>query len=159
MLFDPAADAATWTPDKLVKRRPAPPVVVRPESIRQREDAILAEARRILDARMTELHKQALRLATTNKGRANIILKQIAIEYGVTVHDIKGPWRPVHVCTARFAAYYRIRMETNLSYPSIGRLIGGRNHATIMHGAIKHADLHGLPRPGQRDASAEVVAR
>lgn len=164
MLFDPAAD--TWTPDKLVRRAPAQPVVPRAlvdpnaherrrleierrkEERRQREDAILAEAQRITEERLSELQRKAQEAGRSNKSRAANIVEQVAIEYGVTVHDINGPWRAIKLWRARQAAYYRIRTETTLSYPAIGRLIGDRDWTTVMHGVRKHALRHNLPLPG-----------
>lgn len=75
----------------------------------------------------------------TSRERARQIVREVAFKYGFTVEQIVSMSRPPDLCAARHEAYYRLRTETTWSYPSIGRFIGGRDHATVMHGANKHA--------------------
>lgn len=70
---------------------------------------------------------------------ARRILKEVSVKYGVTTVDLCSERRPPYLCTARHEVYYRLRHETTWSYPRIGAFLGGRDHATVMHGVRKHA--------------------
>lgn len=52
--------------------------------------------------------------------------------FGVTPERIRSKSRDRTVCTARSIALYLIRRFTHLSYPEIGRLVGSRNHSTVL---------------------------
>lgn len=77
----------------------------------------------------------------TSRAKARAILHEVAFKHGVTVEEIVSMSRPPVLCAARNEAYYRLRTETTWSFPSIGRFLGGRDHATVIHGANKHAKL------------------
>ncbi len=54
--------------------------------------------------------------------------------FGVTPKEIKGERRNRDICLARqFVMYWAARL-TSLSYPAIGRLMGNRDHTTVLHG-------------------------
>jgi hypothetical protein len=65
------------------------------------------------------------------------ILEQTARKYakhGVTANLIRSNRRTRGaVMQARFEACWRAREETGLSLPLIGKLLGGRDHTTILH--------------------------
>ncbi len=59
---------------------------------------------------------------------------------GILGHDIealKGKSRQRPLVTARQIAMYVFRELTDLSYPSIARLFGGRDHTTVIHAVEK----------------------
>lgn len=60
------------------------------------------------------------------------ILAAVAAESGVSVEDIKGPSRLSVIVSARRIAARRLR-EAGLSYPAIGRFLGGRHHTSAMY--------------------------
>lgn len=60
------------------------------------------------------------------------IVRGVAKEYGVTPEDIKGKARSTIYVTPR-SVIARILRDRGLSYPVIGRLMGGRDHSTIMN--------------------------
>lgn len=66
--------------------------------------------------------------------RVTIILKEVAREYGLTINDLRGDNRCRHIAHPRQMAYVRLRDETSLSYPAIGRILGNRDHTTILKG-------------------------
>ena len=80
------------------------------------------------------------------------IMREVCEKHGVTLEELRGNARPADVCDARHEAFYRMRVEVNLSYPRIGQVMGGFDHATVIHGIEKHAELHGLPSTRKRDA-------
>ena len=65
------------------------------------------------------------------------ILKLTADFFGVTVRDIKGKSRQSKIALARHVTVYLCRNELNMSYVAIGRLLGGRDHSTIIHSVEK----------------------
>ncbi|MFN3474065.1 MAG: helix-turn-helix domain-containing protein [Blastomonas sp.] len=66
---------------------------------------------------------------------ARRIIEIVAHHTGVTVAEIKGPRRFPQFVNARHTATLLIRQyRPDLSYPQIGRLLGGRDHSTIIHG-------------------------
>lgn len=67
------------------------------------------------------------------------ILQEVSIKHGVSVIDIKSKRRSQDVVPARFEACYRLKNETTMSLPAIGRYLGGRDHTTILHAIRKHA--------------------
>ena len=83
------------------------------------------------------------------------ILREVCEKHGVTLDELRGEARPADVCDARHEAFYRMRVEVNLSYPRIGQVMGGFDHATVIHGIEKHAQLHGLPSTRAVKASAK----
>lgn len=66
--------------------------------------------------------------------RVSIILREVACEFDVTVNDLRGDCKARHVSRPRQFAYVRLLDETPMSYPAIGRVMGGRDHTTIIYG-------------------------
>ena len=61
------------------------------------------------------------------------IIKEVAQDNGVTYDDIISHKRSAKISNARKIAAKRIRSSTNLSLSSIGKILGGRDHATVIH--------------------------
>lgn len=59
------------------------------------------------------------------------IFAKSAKKYGVETSDIKGKKRTNEIAQARHVCIYLIRKLTDLSYPSIGKLLN-RDHSTVM---------------------------
>lgn len=72
------------------------------------------------------------------------ILVEVAQEYGLKVADLKGPSRIAFAVEARRKAFYRLRSETLLSYPQIGRLMGYRDHSTAIYNFHKYKEMRDL---------------
>ncbi|MGY3582288.1 chromosomal replication initiation ATPase DnaA [Bradyrhizobium sp. USDA 4341] len=63
------------------------------------------------------------------------ILKAVSIYYRVSIVELKGRRRTAQVSNARHVAMYLLRiLGVQLSFPEIGRLLGNRDHTTVMHG-------------------------
>lgn len=117
------------------KRKPkawiAPPVVivaptvVLPVVVYEVKNIELSEAHAILDR---------------GPGAARI-LKAISFVSGVPIEQIKGPRRVPKVVKARMVFYHLCRKHTSLSYPAIGRWVGGKDHSTVLHG-VRKIELH-----------------
>jgi hypothetical protein len=53
--------------------------------------------------------------------------------FEITVKQLKGHRRKREIALVRQVSMYVARKKTNLSYPSIGRFYGGRDHTTVIH--------------------------
>lgn len=65
------------------------------------------------------------------------MLDEIAEILGFDVEALKGKSRQRPLVTGRQIAMYVFREQTDLSYPSIARLFGGRDHTTVIHAVEK----------------------
>jgi chromosomal replication initiator protein len=65
------------------------------------------------------------------------LLEDIARILNFEVEALKGKSRQRPLVTARQIAMYVFREQTDLSYPSIARLFGGRDHTTVIHAVEK----------------------
>lgn len=67
----------------------------------------------------------------------DMILDAVAETYGLSVDELVGPRRARPLVTARHVAMYLIRHLTDYSYPSIGKVFGGRDHSTCISAVEK----------------------
>ena len=75
---------------------------------------------------------------TSSKPRTDAeLLADIARILNFDVPALCGKSRQRPLVTARQIAMYVVRERTDLSYPAIGRLFGGRDHTTVMHAVAK----------------------
>jgi chromosomal replication initiator protein len=65
------------------------------------------------------------------------ILEETADLFGFTVEEIISKHRQRPLVTARQIAMYVMRELTELSYPNIARVFGGRDHTTVIHAVEK----------------------
>jgi chromosomal replication initiator protein len=65
------------------------------------------------------------------------LLAEMAVILGFSVEALRGKSRQRPLVTARQQAMYVFRELTDLSYPSIARLFGGRDHTTVIHAVEK----------------------
>jgi len=65
------------------------------------------------------------------------LLAEIADFLGFDVAALKGKSRQRPLVTARQIAMYVFREVTDLSYPGIARIFGGRDHTTVIHAVEK----------------------
>jgi len=60
------------------------------------------------------------------------IISEVALQYGLSSRDIKSQRQSGNLVEARHKTAWRLRNETLMSLPQIGRLLGGRDHSTII---------------------------
>jgi chromosomal replication initiator protein len=65
------------------------------------------------------------------------LLAEMAVILGHSVEALRGKSRQRPLVTARQMAMYVFRELTDLSYPAIARLFGGRDHTTVIHAVDK----------------------
>ena len=87
---------------------------------------------------MAEQQLADLLNATSTKPRTDEeMLTEVAGYLGFSVESLKGKSRQRPLVSARQIAMYVFRDMTELSYPAIARLFGGRDHTTVIHAVDK----------------------
>lgn len=66
------------------------------------------------------------------------IRMEVCQKHGIALVDLIGERRDRLSAKARHEAFYRMRHETTMSLPAIGRRMGGRDHTTVMNGIKRH---------------------
>ena len=84
---------------------------------------------RILDAVVSESARTEV-----NPG---CIIERVASHYEFNVATLEGRRRTKKIAQARQVAMYLLIYELEMSPTQVGRLLGGRDHATVIHGAGK----------------------
>ena len=69
------------------------------------------------------------------------IISEVSNYFGVTSDQIMGPLRAKTYLVPRQVAMFLLREETSLSLSAIGKILGGRDHSTVIHGHEKVASL------------------
>jgi chromosomal replication initiator protein len=92
-----------------------------------------------MELRKRELNIQEIKLLIKNniKPKKNIsledIVKVVAHFYNIEETAIYEKNRRKEIVEARQIAMYILREDFNISFPHIGKKIGGRDHTTVMH--------------------------
>lgn len=68
------------------------------------------------------------------------IVLEVCDEFGVTFLDLVSERRDKILTRPRQKAMYRLRHETTMSLPAIGRRLGGRDHSTVHYGIRRHRE-------------------
>jgi chromosomal replication initiation ATPase DnaA len=71
----------------------------------------------------------------------HVILAVVSRHLHVSSRLILSPIRRETVAYARFFVYALARKYTTLSYAAIGRLVGGRDHSSALHGAARLREI------------------
>ena len=67
----------------------------------------------------------------------DVIMNATSEMFGYDVEELKGKRRHRSLVQARQISMYVVRELTDLSYPAIARVFGGRDHTTVMHAVAK----------------------
>jgi chromosomal replication initiator protein len=86
------------------------------------------------------LSKDFIKISNQSKSPSYLI-NQVASYYKVDPKNIIGKSRKSDLVKARQVAIYLLRKKSKLSFPAIGKEVGGRDHTTIMHAYNKIKDL------------------
>lgn len=79
--------------------------------------------------------------AQTMKATPDEVIKAACKYFTVLRRDLLGPRRARPVARPRQILMYFLRTELNLPLEEVGRLIGGRDHTTVMHAVDKISQL------------------
>lgn len=64
----------------------------------------------------------------------DLIVKEVHKYFQIPIEDLLGKKRTKEVVVPRQVMMYLLRHETGISFPEIGKFLGGKDHSTIMHG-------------------------
>lgn len=73
----------------------------------------------------------------TSKGRAIVV--EVALAHGLNWRDLIGPGRTQKLVAPRNEVAFRLITELRMSYPAAGRVLGGRDHTTVLHACRRYA--------------------
>jgi chromosomal replication initiator protein len=111
---------------------------------------------------MPDIHLAEIALADLINRAPDLTVSSIATAvadfYGITMDDILGKSRNRKVARPRQLAMYLARKETDASLPQIGKVLGDRDHTTILYGCTKVGDLIETD-PSLRREVMEIKAR
>lgn len=72
---------------------------------------------------------------------ADAILKLVALQFNLRTTDIRSEKRTRKLSVPRQICMYLMRRHLLMSYPEIGKFMGGKDHTTILHGVQRIGDL------------------
>jgi chromosomal replication initiator protein len=71
------------------------------------------------------------------------IVEEVSRHYKIPIAQLIGPGRTKRIALARQVAMYLLMYEITMSPTKVGRLLGNRHHATVIHGAGKvHGEIN-----------------
>lgn len=74
------------------------------------------------------------------------IILEVCAKHCLSFRDVISRTRKVRFARARQECCYRLRAETDLSLPQVGRRLGCLDHTTVLHACRVHAERNGLPK-------------
>jgi chromosomal replication initiator protein len=79
------------------------------------------------------------------------ILDAVSAYFSIGVEALIGRRRDQHTALARHVAMYLLRQETNLSLSTIGKVLGSRDHTTVLHACQRISRLFNVDSDLKRD--------
>jgi chromosomal replication initiator protein len=111
------------------------------ENVRQLEGALvyLTAQAKLSGTRVTPETINKLLTNTNHKQDIKLLLRTVADHFSLSVEELISKRKDRKTTLARDVAIYLMREGYNRSLTEIGKELGGRNHATILHGYEKIA--------------------
>lgn len=111
------------------------------ENVRQLEGALvyLTAQAKLSGTKLTPETIHKLLTSKSCKQDIKLLLQAVADQFNLSAEDLTSRRRDRKPTLARHAAIYLMREVYNYSLTEIGKELGGRNHATILHGYEKIA--------------------
>ncbi len=111
------------------------------ENVRQLEGALvyLTAQAKLSGTKVTPETINKLLTSTNHKQDIRFLLRTVADHFNITAEELIAKRKDRKTTLARDVAIYLMREGYNFSLIEIGRELGGRNHATILHGYEKIA--------------------
>jgi len=111
------------------------------ENVRQLEGALvyLTAQAKLSGTTITPQTINKLLTSTNHKQDTSLLLQVVADHFNLSAEELISKKRDRKTTLARHVAIYLMREENNCSLTEIGKELGGRNHATILHGYEKIA--------------------
>jgi len=111
------------------------------DNVRQLEGALvyLTAHAKLSGTNITPQTINKLLTGTNHKQDRSLLLHVVADYFNLSAEELISKKRDRKTVLARHVAIYLMREENNCSLSEIGKELGGRNHATILHGYEKIA--------------------
>jgi chromosomal replication initiator protein len=111
------------------------------ENVRQLEGALvyLTAQAKLSGTKITPETINKLLTSTTRKQDIKLLLRVVADHFNLSTEELISRRRDKKTTLARHVTIYLMREGYNRSLTEIGKELGGRNHATILHGYEKIA--------------------
>jgi len=112
------------------------------ENVRQLEGALvyLTAQAKLSGTKITPETINKLLTGTNHKQDTSLLLHVVADYFNLSAEELLSKKRDRKTALARHVAIYLMREENHCSLSEIGKELGGRNHATILHGYEKIAN-------------------
>ena len=112
------------------------------ENVRQLEGALvyLTAQAKLSGTKITPQTINKLLTGTPHKQDIKLLLRTVADHFNLAAEELISKKRDRKTTLARHVAIYLLREGYNCSLTEIGKELGGRNHATILHGYEKIAN-------------------
>ncbi len=106
-----------------------------------------------------DLAEEALKdtIETQKEITPEFIMEIVAEHYNITVNDILSRKKNKEIANPRQICMYLIRKYTNCSLQIIGKIMGNRDHSTILHGHEKILDL--LSKDENLKANVDILVK
>jgi chromosomal replication initiation ATPase DnaA len=101
------------------------------------QDELVAMAIQTNQASLARLAEEKLAEGEEERIRQDLIFDLVCQDFSVSRGEIIQSGRKTVFVEARQVLMYLLYNDTSLSYPTIGKLLGGRDHTTVIHGANK----------------------
>jgi|UniRef100_A0A6H1ZBN8 hypothetical protein len=143
ILVQPAADEKKKCGRPLGWRKPQPPrLLVQHDShvIAYREWlVVLGRFQEALAKGRTDVSLEELLSEARSRRPARAIIDEVLAKFpNVSLEQVKGTGRQRHVVRPRQLIMYELyQQRKDLSFPAIGRMLGGRDHTTVLHAVNK----------------------
>ena len=130
------------------------------ENVRQLEGALvyLTAQAKLSGAEVTPETVNKLLTNMTSKHDIRQLLRTVADYFSIPAEELTNKKRDKKTALARHVAVYLLRERYSCSLSEIGRELGGRNHATILHGYERIANELSV-NPHLSDQIAEIKER
>ena len=132
---------------------------------RMAESATLRRHIELLVARLTGTQSETAGPLWHPTDDADAVVEEVAREFGVSTEQLCGLSRCREVVQARHVAMYVLREDRGLSFPVIGRALGGRDHTTVLRAVermrtsiARSGPIPGVDRVLERLATAPPTA-
>jgi len=126
-------------------------------SIRELEGALnkLILYSEVTNSKLSISNAQTILSDYLNNNNERISIKDIQLQvskyYNLQFHDLCSKNRSRHISRPRQIAMFLSKIMTETSYPDIGKLFGGKDHATVIHGVNKIKSLSENDRKVKQD--------
>ena len=106
----------------------------------------VAEVTEVNPSRHSPLPPEARQIqvcATTGRHEsARQIIDAVSAAWGVPVVDLRSKQQTQLISRPRFACFLLLKSRLKFSSPKIGRILGGRDHTTVLSGICRARDLY-----------------